>query len=378
MAETAPVTSDHKGSNDSQGMTSSTKRILVADDDSGIRGVLYEFLTMLGFEIEMASDGFETLAKMELDIDLLITDANMPGLDGFEVVRRVRANPNISDVPIIMITGSSERGDRILAAEAGVNDFITKPIDFTELQLRTKTLLKMKEMYDALKRHKEELEQTVVRRTESLRKALDQLVSEQRSLRDANLESIQRLVVATEYRDRGTAAHIRRMSQVSAILARKVRMTPLEVELILHASPMHDIGKIATPEEILLKPGKLEEHEWQVMRQHTHIGADILKDSPFDLLKAGEIIAISHHERWDGLGYPNKLSGESIPIEGRICAVADVFDALTSERSYKRAFSIDESVKIIQEEAGSHFDPKVVDALMAALPEVVEIRQRIL
>lgn len=352
------------------------KRILIADDDAAIRDVLREFLRSMGYEVETASDGFEALAKLELDIDLVLTDANMPGLDGYEVVRRIREDKSKDHLPVMMVTGSHDRDDRIRAAEVGVTDFITKPVDYTELHLRTKAMIRMKEMYDRLQNHKAELEQMVARRTESLRIALEKLVEQQRTLREANLESIQRLVVATEYKERGTAAHIRRIGEISAILARGVRMFPGEVELIAHASPMHDIGKIGTPEEILLKPARLSIPEWEVMRRHTHIGADILRDSPFDLLRVGERIAISHHERWDGKGYPNGLSGESIPIEGRVCAVADVFDALTSRRPYKEAFSVEDSLRIIEDEAGKHFDPRVVEALLANLKEVVGVKEK--
>ncbi len=353
------------------------KRILVADDDRGIRAVLTELLTSWGHEVELASDGYEALAKLELDIDLVLTDASMPGMDGFEVVRHIRADERFSHLPVIMITGSTERDDRIRAAEAGANDFITKPIDFTELSLRSKSLLRMKEMYDDLKHHKQELEIVVAKKTESLRRTLDELVNQQRHLREANLESIQRLVIATEFRDNGTAAHIRRMSLLSSLLARKMRLLPSESELILQASPMHDIGKIAVPVEILLKPGKLNDEEWVVMRQHVTVGGDILKDSSFPLLRMGERIALSHHEKWDGTGYPNHLSGEDIPIEGRICAVADVFDALTSERPYKPAFPIEDSLLILQEASGTHFDPKIIEILMENVDEVKEIRGRV-
>jgi len=353
------------------------KRILIADDEPGIRNVMREILRSMDYEVETAADGYEALAKLELDIDLVITDAMMPGMDGFEVVRRIRADSRFDHLPVIMVTGSTDVGDRVRAAEAGVTDFITKPVDYTELRLRTKTLLRMKEMYDAMKSHKAELELTVSRRTESLRIALEQLVAQQRTLREANLESIQRLVAATEYKERGTAAHIRRIGHFSSIIARKIKLSPSDVELIHYASPMHDIGKIGTPESILMKPSSLDEAEWVVMRQHTNIGADILRDSSFELLQMGERIAISHHEKWDGTGYPNKLSGEAIPIEGRICAVVDVFDALTSKRPYKEAYTVEASLKIIQDESGRHFDPQMVDALIGSMTEVMEVKEKV-
>lgn len=339
--------------------------------------VISEILRSFDHEVETASDGFEALAKLELDIDLLLTDVIMPGMDGFDLVAKVRADQRFIDLPIIMITGSTDRRDRIRSAEVGVNDFISKPVDYTELYLRTKTLLRMKSLYDAMKRNQFELEQKVERRTEALRLALDKVVEQQRNLHAANLETIHRLVNATEFKDRGTAAHIKRIGMIGALLARKMKLPPNTVELVLYASPMHDIGKIGTPEELLTKPGPLNHSEWQIMRRHTTMGGDILRGSTFPLLQMGERIARTHHERWNGKGYPEGLSGDEIPIEGRICAVADVFDALTSERPYKKAIPIDEAFETIRSERGEHFDPSVVDILLLNTKEVVEIKERV-
>ncbi len=353
------------------------RRILVADDDEHIRTVIAEILSSFGHEVETAADGFEAMAKLELDIDLVLTDAMMPGMDGFEVAAKIRSDSRFADLPIIMITGSTDRRDRVRSAEVGVNDFISKPVDYTELYLRTTTLLKMKTMYDALKNNKVDLERKIERRTEALRAALDKVVEQQRHLHAANLETIHRLVNATEFKDRGTAAHIKRIGQIGAFLARKMKLAPNVVELILYASPMHDIGKIGTPEELLLRPGPLNEEEWVVMRQHTTIGAHILKESTFPLLQMGERIALSHHEKWNGKGYPAGLSEEEIPIEARICAVADVFDALTSERPYKKAFSHRDAFEMIRIERGEHFDPTVVDVMLGNIKEVVAIKERV-
>jgi len=353
------------------------KRILVADDDEHVRTVISEILATFGHEVETAADGFEALAKLELDIDLVITDAMMPGMDGFEVTSRIRSDPRFTDLPIIMVTGSTERRDRIRSADAGVSDFISKPVDYTELYLRTTTLLKMKTLHDTLKNQQLDLERKVTRRTEALRDALDKLVVQQRHLHAANLETIHRLVNATEFKDRGTAAHIKRIGLVGALLARKMKLPPNDIELILYASPMHDIGKIGMPEEFLGRPGPLNADEWVIMRQHTTMGADILRGSAFPILQMGERIALSHHEKWNGTGYPNGLSGEEIPIEGRICAVADVFDALTSERPYKKAFSFKDTFEMIRAERGEHFDPTIADILLANTKEVIEIRERV-
>ena len=353
------------------------RRILIADDDEHVRTVIAEILTSFGHEVETASDGFEALAKLELDIDLVLTDAMMPGMDGFEVTTRIRSDSRFADLPIIMVTGSTDRRDRIRSAEAGVSDFITKPIDYTELFLRTSTLQKMKTMHDALKNNQLNLERKIESRTEALRVALEKVVEQQRHLHAANLETIHRLVNATEFKDRGTAAHIKRIGLIGALLARKLKLAPNFVELILYASPMHDIGKIGIPEELLIRPGPLNVDEWVKMRQHTSMGAGILEGSTFPILQMGERIAISHHERWNGTGYPNGLAGEDIPIEGRICAVADVFDALTSERPYKKAFSHKDAFEMIRSERGEHFDPTIADVLLGNIKEVVAIKERV-
>jgi putative two-component system response regulator len=353
----------------------SPKRILVADDDHHIRLFLQTLLSSWGHEVELAEDGFSALAKLEFDFDLLITDADMPGLDGFEVIHRVRSQPQLTNLPIIMVTGRSSVEDRVRAIEAGVNDFISKPFDSTELKVRTTSLLRQKELQDEIRQHKVNLEQTIQRRTESLHRALDDLADQQRKLHNSNLETIHHLVIASEYKDRDTSMHIKRMSRISELLAFKLRLAPKDVELILYASPMHDIGKIGTPENILLKPGKLNDQDWEIMRQHPLIGADILKGSSSVLLQIGEIIAISHHEKWNGKGYPNGLSGEAIPLQGRICAVADVFDALTSKRPYKEAFSPQEALAIIQNDSGQHFDPTIVEVLTDNIAEITKIRQ---
>ncbi len=350
------------------------KRILVVDDDPEILELLANIVRSLSHDVETANDGFEALAKVGLDIDLILLDVKMPGMDGFEVARSVREQYLQNELPIIMVTGMATREDRIGAVKAGANDFIAKPFDVTEVRVRMKSLLEMKEAHDALRRHKEELEGIVQKRTQALRSALDDVVEARRRLRVANLETIQRLVVASEYKDLESAAHIQRMSEFSALIARTIHFTPQRVELIYHASPMHDIGKIGTPQEILLKPGKLNRREWRQIRQHPTIGAKILQESASQLLRLGETIALTHHEKWDGSGYPKGLRGNEIPIEGRICAIADVFDALTSKRPYKEAFSNDEAFHILLKGRGKHFDPELVALFVADVDEVIEIQ----
>jgi len=250
------------------------------------------------------------------------------------------------------------------AVEAGANDFISKPIDLTELRVRMGSLLKMKESQDEVKRYQAELEEMVAVRTSALRMALENVKESQRVILSAHLETIHRLAAAAEFKDEETADHIQRMSRYCALLAKRLALPDAEVDLVLQASPMHDIGKIGIPDSILLKPGKLTADEWAVMKKHTIYGARILGDSNFELLRVGETIALSHHERWDGTGYPNGLAGEEIPLFGRVCAVADVFDALTSRRPYKEPFSNETSLEIMRAGRGTHFDPKILDIFL--------------
>ena len=352
------------------------KRILIVDDDEQIRTILGEYLTMQGNEYETASDGIEALAKVKLDIDLVLMDVNMPNMDGYEVIKRIRSEPEYQDLPIIMVTAMTSREDRLQAVRAGANDFIAKPIDQTELEVRTMSLLRVKDIQDTIKRHKSELEGKVQQRTAALRKSLDEMVDAQRKTYDAYLDTIRRLAIAAEYRDEGTAAHIMRMSNYAAVLAKGLNFPPGQIEMVLQASPMHDVGKIGIPDGILLKKGKLEDKEWEIMRQHTMIGSRILQESHSDFLKAGELIAATHHEKWDGSGYPNGLKGEEIPLLGRICAVADVFDALTTKRPYKEAFSNEEAFDILRKGRKTHFDPKVVDVFFDNISEIETVQSK--
>ncbi len=352
------------------------KRILIVDDEEINRELLEALIASFGHEPKMARDGVEALAKLKLNIDLVLLDVMMPVMNGFEVARRIRQDPDTSDLPIVMVTALTSKEDRLLSVQAGANDFITKPIDKTELQVRTESLLKMKEAQDAIKRHRGMLEETVQKRTAALRKALEETAEAQRRTHQAHLETIQCLAMAAEYKDKDTAAHIHRMSNYCAIIARVLHLPPGEVELILQTSPMHDMGKIGIPDIILRKPGKLNKDEWNIIKQHSTIGSRILIGSSSELLQAGEVIALSHHEKWDGSGYPKGLKGEDIPLIGRITAVADVFDALTTERPYKKAFSNEKAYEILREGRGTHFDPKVLDAFFERLDDVVAIQDQ--
>jgi putative two-component system response regulator len=349
-------------------------RFLVVDDDEGSRRGLTRVLRSLGYEVELARDGFEALAKLQLDIDLVVLDASMPGMDGFAVAQHIRQDSTHQDLPIIMVTGLNCREDRLRAVEVGVNDFVSKPFDVTELKLRSTWLLRMKQSTDALKHHRTELEANVVQRTAALRRSLENMASAERRTREAHLDTIHRLVLASEYKDHDTAKHIERIGRYSAFLAQKLNLAPGQVELIRHASPLHDVGKIGIPDAILLKPGKLTDGEWEVMKGHTAIGAQILKGAASEILRGGEMIALSHHERWDGTGYPSGLRGEDIPLEGRICAVADVFDALTTDRPYRDALPNETVYEMMQAESGKKFDPHLLGVFLAHRAEVERIQ----
>ena len=333
------------------------KLLLIVDDEERNCELLAAMVESFGHDWAVARDGHEALAMLRLDVDLILLDVMMPGMDGYHVAQRIRQDPYGVNVPIIMVTALSSKDDRLRAVEAGANDFISKPFERTELRVRTSSLLAMKEAQDGLRRNKKELEVLVEQRTASLRDALQAMVLAQRDAQQAQLDTVERLAIAAEYKDKITALHIHRMSQYSAILGRGLNLSAEDVEQLLHASRMHDVGKIGIPDEILCKPASLDDPEWEVMRQHP-------------------IIALSHHEWWDGSGYPNGLAGENIPLTGRICAVADVFDAMTSVRPYKPAYSNEEAFRILRDERGTHFDPRIVDVFFASIGEILKIQSK--
>ena len=230
-------------------------------------------------------------------------------------------------------------------------------------------MLKVKAYNDLMSNYQKELESEVTGRTEELKHAFEKIKA-------ASLETIYRLSMAAEYKDKETGAHIKRMSLYSAAVTRRMGLTESTIETILYAAPMHDLGKIGIPDLILMKPAKLDPVEWEIMKQHTVIGAKILQGSDAEFIRLGETIALSHHEKWDGSGYPNSLKGIEIPITGRITAIADVFDALTSKRPYKEPFSVEKSLAIIREGRGSHFDPDVADAFFAIQDEILTIKKQ--
>jgi cyclic di-GMP phosphodiesterase len=350
------------------------KTILIVDDEAEIRELLNEIVESLGHKAELARDGFEALAKLRLGIDLALLDLTMPGMDGYEIARRIRKDPDAGDIPIIMITALTSRQDRLRALEAGANDFIAKPADVVEVRARITSLLNLKQAHDSLKLHKKELEAAVAKQTESLRQAVADMASAQRGAYQAYLETLHRLALAAEYKDENTGAHIQRVGSYSGLLAQSLHLPPGEVELVKLASPLHDVGKIGIPESILLKPGALTPEERKAMEQHPFIGERLLHGSTAEVLHAAEIVALSHHERWDGNGYPHKLKGNDIPLYGRICTIADVFDALTTERPYKKAFPNDKAFEMLKSAGGTQFDPSLVELFLAHRDEALHIQ----
>lgn len=292
--------------------------------------------------------------------DLVIVDFMMPGMDGIEFTRRFRQLDENADIPVLMITANTQMDVRYDALEAGLNDFLTKPINKAEFLPRVRNML-------SLRRSRQMLADRALLLSEEIRKATADLRMQER-------ETIFRLSKLAEYRDPETGAHIMRMAHYSRHIARNMRLPVEEQDLILQASPMHDIGKVAIPDHILLKPGKLEPAEFDLIKTHSAIGHEILKNSPSRMLQASAVIALSHHEKFDGTGYPAGIKGEDIPLYGRITAVADVFDALTSDRPYKKAFDIETAMKIIREGDGTHFDPACVRAFFHDWDTVLQIK----
>jgi putative two-component system response regulator len=355
-------------------VTSKPSRILVVDDDPKVRLLHARVARGLGFETETAADGEEALAKLALGIDLILLDGQMPNMDGFEVAKRIRAMPGFAFLPIIMVTGLDGPDEHRRALAVGINDFITKPIDRDLLHLRSHWLLDLKRAHDSLDEHRMSLERTIEIRTAALREALDEMTEARRQIYRAHLDTIRRLTIAAEFKDEVTARHIERIGLYTAVLGAALDMLPGEVETVRHAAPLHDVGKLGIPDHVLLKPGKLDEAEWAVMRTHTTLGSELLAGSDSNVIQMGQTIALSHHERWDGNGYPEGLSRDEIPLEARICAVVDVFDALTMDRPYRSAMPMDAVLDMMHRESGAHFDPVVLDAFFGNLSEITEIR----
>lgn len=350
--------------------TKKRPRILIVDDEEFIREMIAEMLEPFDYEIVHAYDGVDALDKAAAKPpDVILLDVTMPRLDGFGVLKRIKEDETTRIIPVVMITALNELPLRLQAIEWGVDDFLGKPVDITELRVRVKSLLKVKAYNDHLINYQQKLEKDVAERTKEVQLAL-------KRAKDASYETILILSRAAEYRDKDTGSHILRVSNFAAAIAKTLGNDDEYIERILYGAPLHDVGKIGIPDSILLKPGKLTTEEFETMKTHTTIGGRILERSASPFAITGGEIALSHHENWDGSGYPDALKGIQIPLSGRIVAVADVFDALTTKRPYKEPFPIDKSLEIIREWTGTHFDPDVARAFLDTLEEIMAIKER--
>ncbi len=338
--------------------------ILIVDDVDMNVHVLKELLRSAGYRDLHSTTDSRNVAAMyrELRPDCVLLDINMPNLDGFQVMEQLKAdNPGVR-LPILVLTGEDAREALPRAFLGGARDFISKPFTRIEVLTRIHNLLETARLHSQVREQNRVLEEHVRQRTHELS--------------ESRLEVVRRLARTAEYRDEDTGNHISRMSRYCERLAGAAGLATEECELILNASPMHDLGKVGIPDRILRKPGRLTPEEWEVMQTHAQIGADLLSGGTTDLMRLAEVIALSHHERWDGSGYPRCIAGEEIPQAARIAAVCDVFDALTSPRPYKKAWTPEAAKAEIVKGSGSHFEPKLVDLFVKHFADFLGIREQ--
>lgn len=324
-------------------MLRDTKTLLLVDDESTNLQVLRNILSDQ-YRLLFAKDGERAIALASMEQpDLILLDVMMPGMSGHDVCRTLKADKNTRKIPVIFVTALADAEDEARGFELGAVDYVTKPVSAPILQARVKNHLSLVQ--------------------------IDELV-------ETRLAVVHRLGRAAEYKDNETGLHVIRMSYFARVIALEAGMCEAWADTLLNAAPMHDIGKIGIPDAVLQKPGKLNPEEWAVMQQHARIGAEIIGEDGSDLLNMAREVALCHHEKWDGTGYPEGLKGKDIPLSARIVALADVFDALTSERPYKKAWSIERATDLVREQSGKHFDPELVDAFFRSLPGILEVRER--
>ncbi len=349
-----------------------TARILIVDDEEPTRRMLGHLLESHHYTCVLAGDAYEARKRLGgEEFALILCDVNMPGESGLELVRHVlKEHPRTAAV---MVTGLDDHHLANVALELGAYGYIIKPFESNEVLINVANALRRRRLEIENEAHRERLEQTVQERTAALRLAIQRLEQAQKEIRLSREETIQRLAIAAEFRDNATAQHIRRMSHYCELLARRYGLNAERCELIRIASPMHDIGKIGTPDHILLKPGKFTSEEFDAIRRHTEMGYRILAGSEAELLKLAALIALTHHEKFDGSGYPRGLAGDAIPLEGRIAAIADAFDALTTKRVYKPAFPPEQAIDLMRQQRGMHFDPDLLDIFVGSMADALAI-----
>ena len=342
-------------------LSEATTVVLVDDEVLGLAMLEHLIAGMPGMRPRCFADPVEALAWCrDNQPEIVITDFEMPGLKGTDLIQELRRQPHTRDIPIMMLTGSSDRAVRYQALELGATDFLTKPIDAMEVKARARNMLAIRRGQRALLQRTQGLEDEVRRATEAVYAR--------------EHETILRLARAAEYRDWETGSHIVRVSWYARVIAQHLGLAEPEAAMIFRAAPMHDVGKIGIPDYILLKPSGLDDLEFTIMKQHTTIGHGILSGSSSELLCLAAAIALSHHERWDGLGYPEGKQADQIPLAGRIVAVADTFDALTSNRPYKKEWPAELALSFLDQNAGVRFDRDCVAAFRNGLEEVAQVR----
>lgn len=340
--------------------------VIIIDDQSITRMILQELIGSIDKDVhtECFADPTEALDwANNNNVDLVITDYKMPQMDGIKFINLFRQIPGYDDVPIMIVTCIEDQSIRYNALESGANDFVTKPIDHIECRARCRNLLIMSKQRKMIKDRAFLLESEVHKKT--------------LELQEREQETLIRLAKAGEYRDEDTGNHIIRISRYSRLIAEEMALHEETCDLIARAAPMHDIGKIAIPDAILMKPARLTDNEFKIMQHHTLVGYDILKDSPSKYLQAGSVIALSHHEKYNGEGYPQGLKGDKIPLEARIVAIADVFDALVTKRPYKEDWPLNKAFDYIDQERGKHFDPACAEIFLKKSEAVTAIHHEL-
>jgi putative two-component system response regulator len=343
-------------------------KILIVDDVEINILVLVEALRSYS-NISVSLDSKLAIESLSYSLpDIILLDLFMPNISGFDVCNYIKSNQVTKNIPIIFITSERDPLSLNKAFELGAVDYIKKPFDTLEVNARLKTHLKLKIAEDRLKDQNAILEYKVAERTRKLEEKNIEITEIKR-------ETVSRLCLAAELRDTDTGSHIKRIQAYSELIALKCGMSAEDAEQLGLASSMHDLGKIGIPDHILLKSGKLTPEEFEAMKLHTVIGAKALADGQSELLRVAHRVALHHHERWDGQGYPHGLSGENIPLEARIVGLVDVFDALLSKRPYKDPFPLDKVISIIQSESGKHFDPNIIEIFLSSLEEILKLKE---